>query len=62
MRIRLVTLTGEGHKALWRNIVQRNAIEVRSVDNARYLEKGRAETYRIALAVLRIEDAAQDNL
>ena len=33
---------------------------MRLVDNARYLEKGRAETYRIALAVLRIEDATQD--
>ena len=30
------------------------------VDNARYLEKGRADTCRIAFAVLRIEDAAQD--
>ena len=60
VRIRLVALTGEGHKALRRNIVQWNTIEVRPVNNARHLEKGRAKAGRIALVVLRIEDAAQD--
>jgi len=58
MRIRLVALTGEGHKTLRRDIVQGNAIKVRPVDNACYLEKGRAKAGRIVLVVLRIEDAA----